>query len=95
MFHQTQRITMGPLLLTNTKPYYTMFATFYYFLPFVRTLAKLGKATIGFYMSGCPQEQLDSHWTNFLEVLYCGVLIKLVERIQIWLKSDENKRHVT
>lgn len=83
------------MLLTTIQAYNTMFATFYYFLPFVRTLAKLGKATISFYLSGCPQEQLDSHWTNFYEVLYSGVLIKSVEHIQIWLKSDENKRHVT
>lgn len=31
------------MLLTTIKAYNNMFATFYYFLPFVRTLAKLGK----------------------------------------------------
>lgn len=80
------------MLLATIQAYSIMLATSYYFLPFVRTLAKLGKATSSFYLSGCPQEQLDSHWTNFHEVLYSGVLIKSVEHIKIWLKLDENKK---
>ena len=34
-------------------------------------------------------------WTNFLEILYWKLLINDVDQIQIWLKSDKNKRYFT
>jgi hypothetical protein len=32
--------------------------------------------------------QRGSHCTEFREILYCGLLRKSVEKLQIWLKSD-------
>jgi len=31
-------------------------------------------------------------WTNFLEILYWKLVLNDVDQIQIWLKSDRNKK---
>ena len=54
-------------------------------------LAKLRKATVSFVMSVCPyvrMEQLDSHWTDFREILYF-LFRKSVEDVQISSKVSE------
>ena len=43
--------------------------------------------------SVCPY--VCSHWSDFREILHGGLLWKLVENIQIRLKSDENIVHFT
>jgi hypothetical protein len=40
-------------------------------------------------------EQLDTHWTDFDEILHLGSLRKSVEIIQVSLKSDTNVGHFT
>jgi len=40
------------------------------------------------------QEQLDSHWADFHEILYLSVSRKSVEKIEVSLKSsDEDDGH--
>jgi hypothetical protein len=63
---------------------------------------KLQKATISFIklfslsvcLSVC-KEQLGSHWMDFYEISNPELLLKSVEKIQVWLKSDNNIRHFT
>ena len=41
----------------------------------------------------CPSvhmEQLGSHWTDFHEIWYLSIFRKSVEKIQDWLKSNNN-----
>jgi hypothetical protein len=40
-------------------------------------------------------EQLGSHWMDFREILNPEHLLKSVEKIQVWLQSDNNIRHFT
>ena len=40
-------------------------------------------------------EQLDSHWTDFREILYLSIFGKSVEVIQVSLKSEKNNRYFT
>jgi hypothetical protein len=40
-------------------------------------------------------EQTIFHWTDFREILDGAVLLKFVEIIQVWLKTDKNDRHFT
>jgi len=35
-------------------------------------------------------EQLGSHWRNLYEIWYLSILSIFVEKIQVFLKSDEN-----
>jgi len=35
-------------------------------------------------------EQLDSHWTDFHEMLYLSILRQYVESSQVQLQSDNN-----
>ena len=49
-------------------------------------------------LSVCPSfhvEKLDSHWTEFYEILYLSVFRKAVQKIQVLLKSDKNNRYFT
>jgi hypothetical protein len=39
--------------------------------------------------------QRGSHWTNFLAILYWGLLCRCVCKLQIWSKSDKNIGHST
>jgi hypothetical protein len=60
-----------------------------HFHPFSGSFAKLRKATISFIMSvraSVRTEQLDSHWTDFHEILYLRIFRKSVEKIQISLQ---------
>ena len=61
--------------------------------------AKLRKATITFVMSVClsvcpyvRMEQIVSHWTGFHEIWYLNIFRISVEKIQVFLKSEKNKR---
>jgi hypothetical protein len=44
--------------------------------------------------SNCPvslsvsMKQQDSNWTDFYEIWYCKVLLKRVDTVQFWLKSN-------
>ena len=40
-------------------------------------------------------EHLDSHWTDFHEILYWSIFRKSVKKIQISLKSDKNNEYFT
>ena len=40
-------------------------------------------------------EQLDSHRTDFHEILYLIIFQKFVEKIQVSLKSDKNNGYFT
>ena len=64
--------------------------------------AKLRKETIGCVMSvrlfvrpPVHMEQLGSHYTDFHKNLYLRIFRKSVEKIQMSLKSDKNKRYFT
>ena len=51
------------------------------------------KTIISYVMSVClsvRMEQLGSQWTEFHEILYLSICLKLVEKIQFSLKSDKN-----
>ena len=54
--------------------------------------AKLRKATISFVFR---KEKKGSHWTDFHEILYLWTFSKIVEKIQVSLKSDKNKGYFT
>ena len=59
---------------------------------FLDAFAKLRKAAISFVMSVRPSvrmEQLDSHWTDFHEILYLSIFGKSVEKFQALIKSDK------
>jgi hypothetical protein len=58
-----------------------------------RRVRKSSKATISFVTCICPSvrmEQLGSHWTEFNKIWYLSIFQKLVEKIQISFKSDNN-----
>jgi hypothetical protein len=65
---------------------------------FLRVFANLRKATISFVMSVSPSvrpppmEQLGSHRTDFHEIWYLNTFRKYVEKIQVSLTPDTNKR---
>jgi len=40
-------------------------------------------------------EQLDSYWTDFLEILYLYIFGKYVEKFQVSLKSGKNDLYFT
>jgi len=40
-------------------------------------------------------EQLGSHWMGLHEILNPELLLKSVEKIQVWLQSNNNIRHFT
>jgi len=40
-------------------------------------------------------EHIGFHWTDFNEILYLGIFLNSVEKIQDSLKSDENNGHFT
>ena len=42
----------------------------------------------------CRMEKLDSHWTDFHEILYLSVFRKSVKKIQVSLTSDKNHGHL-
>jgi hypothetical protein len=52
--------------------------------------SKLREATVSFVMS-VSMEQFGSHWTYFREMCL-SIFRKTVEKIQVSLKSDRNKR---
>jgi hypothetical protein len=63
---------------------------------FLRAFAKLRKMTTSFVMSVRPSvrlsismKQLDSHWTDFDDILYLDFFRKCIEKIQAVLKSDK------
>ena len=69
---------------------------------FLGAFAKLRKTTFGFVMSVCPSarpsirmDQLGPNWMDFHEILYLNIFRKTVEKIQVPLKSDKNKRYFT
>jgi len=40
-------------------------------------------------------EQLGSYWTDFHEILHCGIFLKSVEKIQVLLEPDKNSVYFT
>jgi len=40
-------------------------------------------------------DQLDSHWTDFYDLLYPSIFGKSVAKIQVSLKSDKNDGYCT
>jgi len=65
---------------------------------FLGIFAELRKATISFIMSiylSIHLEVLGSHWTDFHEILYLGIFLKSLEKIQVSLKSDKIKEYFT
>ena len=54
---------------------------------------ELRKATTSFVMSVClsVQTELDSHRTDFHEILYLSIFRKTIAQIQVSLKSDMNE----
>jgi hypothetical protein len=61
---------------------------------FVGEFAKLRKAAIGFGMS-VGMFQLCRQWTDFHGIWYLNTFRKPVEKIQVSLKSEENKGYFT
>jgi hypothetical protein len=65
---------------------------------FFGAFAKLWKATIRFFISVCllvHMEQLGFHWTDFHEILYFGIFLKSVDKVQVSIKSEKNKGYIT
>jgi hypothetical protein len=65
---------------------------------FVGAFVKLRKATISFVMSvrlSVSMERLGSHWTQFHEIWYLSIFWKMVQKIQVSLKSHKNNRYFT
>jgi len=59
---------------------------------------EFGKATISFVISVRPfvrMEKLNSHWTDFHEVLYLSIFRKYIDKIQVSLKYDNNNVYST
>jgi hypothetical protein len=54
----------------------------------------LRKATISFVMS-VRMEQLCFHWADFHEIWYLSIFRKSVQKIQFWLKCNNNNRYFT
>jgi hypothetical protein len=68
------------------------------FRTFLGAFAKLRKANISFVMSVRPSismQNLGSHRTDFLEIWYLNIFRKIVEKIQVSLKSDKNNGYFT
>jgi hypothetical protein len=64
----------------------------------VRIVAKMPYYLRHIRLSVCPSTRMyqrGSHWTDFRKILYWGLLRKSVEKLQIWLKSDKDIRHIT
>jgi hypothetical protein len=62
------------------------------------TFVQFRKATISLVMFFCPfvrMEQLASHWTDTHEIWCLRIFRKPVEKLQVPLKSDKNKRYFT
>jgi len=56
---------------------------------------KLRKATINFTMCYPHETTRLTQWEDFHAVWYLGIFRKSVEKIQVSLKSDKNKGHLT
>ena len=52
------------------------------------------KAAVNLVMS-LRMEQLDSHWTDFHEILYLSIFRKSVGEIHVSLKYDNNNGYFT
>ena len=60
--------------------------------------AKLRIAAISRIMSvrlSIPAEQLGSHWTDFPKILCLNIFLKLVEKNEVSVNSDENTGYFT
>jgi hypothetical protein len=71
-------------------------------LSILRAFAKLQTATISFVMSAIlsvcmsvRMKQLGSHWKDINKILYLRIFQKIVEKIEVYLKSDKNNEYVT
>jgi hypothetical protein len=65
---------------------------------FFCAFAKLWKATISLVMSACLSalmEQLGSDWTDSQENWYSSFFLKLVDYVQVLLKSERNNDYFT
>jgi hypothetical protein len=40
-------------------------------------------------------KQLTPHWTDFHEILHLSIFKKSVQKIHVWLKSDNNNGYIT
>jgi len=60
----------------------------------VREIAK-SVSLLRICLSVICMEQHGSHWTDFHEIIDLRILRKSVEKIQVSLKSDKNKRYFT
>ena len=58
---------------------------------FLDTFAKLRTRLLASSCLSVRMEQHDSHWTDFHEIWYLGILWKSVAKIQVTLKWDKNK----
>ena len=70
----------------------------YFLWQFLSAFAKMIKVTIDCVMSvhlSYRMEQICSHWTDFHEIIYSGILRKSVEKMQVSLKSGKNNGHFT
>ena len=62
---------------------------------FLGAFAKLRKRLLDSSRLSVRVEQLGSHWMDFHYILYSSTSRKLVEKIQVSLKSDKNKGYFT
>jgi len=65
---------------------------------FLGAFLKLWKSTIRYVMSASPfdrMERLGSNWTDFHDILYSGIFLKSIWKVQFWLKSEKNNGYFT
>ena len=83
--------------LFNDNPIFACITNMSLFVsPLFGAVAKLQKATICFVMSvrlSVRMEQLDSHQSDFDEILYLSFFRKSVKKVQVSFKSGKNKGH--
>ena len=68
------------------------------YLTILGAFTNLRKATVSVVISALPpvrMEQLGCHWTDFHEIWYLSTIRKMVEKIQVSLKSEKNNGYFT
>jgi hypothetical protein len=85
-------VTYGLNLLKKNSRYVRLLLILRCVSKYVKSGRSLHYALLFVSPSAC-MEQLGSHWMDFHEILNTECLLKSVEKIQVWLQSDNNIRH--
>jgi len=55
----------------------------------------LSQGEVGYACLSFSMEQLDSHWTDFHEILYLSIFLKFSKKNEVLLKSEKNNVYFT